>query len=594
MITVSELEDAKPDRLEVSAQRARSVAEELTRKANQATRASTALGTVWYGPDADTAVANLRAHHIDLVQARLAYGRIDAALSDFAGEVRSAQALLKSALQRANGIHATVSDDGVVRVGESVMKAHPDEAALKRQISEIADDVAKARSKASAADGLAAAALRGTVIPETPDVDAKPLLRNVPGDPKQVDAWWDGLTPAQRLTLITADPKRIGALDGVPAIDRDQANRLLLDRQQETVDASLGPKKERFEEIEKLGQAGKGSPATLHEGLKLKDEIAALNEQADKLAFFERKLNEDRPAITTERKFLLKFDPAGDGRVIVAVGNPDTADNVATFVPGTEVAFDHNSLAFDRYVFNAGAIMQGDAARQDPNASTSVITWLDYEAPSFFKPGDTVPYVKEPSTTTALGLARFQTGLRATHEGKPSHNTVLGHSFGGTTVGFVADKVGLDVDNIVFVAAPGSGQGLFGDAGDFKPGLGQDGQRRVPRVFATVAKNDPISTVAGFGQGADLPAPVPLPVRLSTNGADPTEPGYGATVFRSDPGPDSIANFNVHESYWDGYNSPGEHKLLPGNDNPGQVNQFRDNFAKITTGRADQVTIAQS
>lgn len=33
--------------------------------------------------------------------------------------------------------------------------------------------------------------------------------------------------------------------------------------------------------------------------------------------------------------YLLGFSTADDGRAIVAKGNPDTADNVATFIPGT-------------------------------------------------------------------------------------------------------------------------------------------------------------------------------------------------------------------------------------------------------------------
>ena len=43
-------------------------------------------------------------------------------------------------------------------------------------------------------------------------------------------AWWAGLTPAARQAAIAADPAGVGALDGVPAAARDQANRLLLDQ----------------------------------------------------------------------------------------------------------------------------------------------------------------------------------------------------------------------------------------------------------------------------------------------------------------------------------------------------------------------------
>lgn len=44
---------------------------------------------------------------------------------------------------------------------------------------------------------------------------------------------------------------------------------------------------------------------------------------------------EAAPEGTRDELFLLKLDPAGNGQAIVSIGNPDTATNVATLVPGT-------------------------------------------------------------------------------------------------------------------------------------------------------------------------------------------------------------------------------------------------------------------
>ncbi|ADD40380.1 alpha/beta hydrolase [Stackebrandtia nassauensis] len=582
MVTVSELENARPEQLEGSARAARKVSVDLGEHINRTSRAWSALQATWYGPDAHTAGANLHHHRLDLTQARLAYGRIDSALSDFAGELRQAQKLLKSALARADGIHATVTDDGTVRVSDEVMKgkSSAERANIKAQLKTIADDIAKARTRAVTADRQAVAQLTGVSMPDGPDIDATPLLKDVPTDPQLVKKWWDGLNPDQRVALITADPKRIGGLDGVPAIDRDQANRLYLDNEQEQLAARKRAAQARIAEIQRLGDQGKGSPALLSEALELQKKIAGFDEKAKQLNHFEEKLNESDPRSSTERRFLLKFDPAGDGRAIVAVGNPDTADNVATFVPGTGT-----TIADDTNLFNRGAIMQSDATLRDPTATTSVITWLDYEAPSFVSFGPEPGPATTGSAETATDLAQFQNSLRFTHEGPRSRNTILGHSYGATVVGYVADRQGLDVDNIVFVASPGSGQGLAGDAGDFRKGLDKDNRLRVPTVFATRAENDPIQAVSGAGGGL-----------AGTNGPDPTEEGFGAKVFRSDPGTTLLPRpqgdnrgewgyGGAHSDYWNGPNNPESIYERP------QVNEARDNFSRIITGMDDQVTV---
>lgn len=37
------------------------------------------------------------------------------------------------------------------------------------------------------------------------------------------------------------------------------------------------------------------------------------------------------------RAYLIRLDPSGDGKAVVAIGNPDDAANVVTHVPGTGV-----------------------------------------------------------------------------------------------------------------------------------------------------------------------------------------------------------------------------------------------------------------
>ena len=47
-------------------------------------------------------------------------------------------------------------------------------------------------------------------------------------NPTDVKRWWDGLSPDERQIYLTAWPDKVGALDGLPAADRDAANQLAL------------------------------------------------------------------------------------------------------------------------------------------------------------------------------------------------------------------------------------------------------------------------------------------------------------------------------------------------------------------------------
>jgi hypothetical protein len=124
------------------------------------------------------------------------------------------------------------------------------------------------------------------------------------------------------------------------------------------------------------------------------------------------------------------------------------------------------------------------AARTAGSPSTSVITWDGYAAPqSIF------PQAAEDKWADGAkqDLDRFQDGLRASHEGAPAHNTVIGHSYGTTVVGHAARDGDLNADDVVFVASPGVG---VSNADQLHlDGVPQDQVGR--HVHSTVAQHDP-------------------------------------------------------------------------------------------------------
>jgi alpha/beta hydrolase family protein len=231
------------------------------------------------------------------------------------------------------------------------------------------------------------------------------------GHPAEAHEWWQLLTPQQRELYLTAFPERIGALDGLPAADRDRANRLAL----RIAHATAG------EEHDRRGAA--------------------------------------RTQMLLGRLEAAQLDPAGaplllldldnrrgtDGQAVVAVADPDRARHQAVVVPGVTATLDGFTGELDR----AGRIRDtADALTPDIPADVSVVAWLGYDAPG----QDVTAVTGQRAEAGAPALSAFVASLRETH---PGHVTVIGHSYGSTVVGVAAAHAGLRADDVVAVGSPG-------------------------------------------------------------------------------------------------------------------------------------------
>jgi hypothetical protein len=405
------------------------------------------LHAAWSGAAADAAVARLEVFRRRLVLFRLLCWRADQALSEFAAALQRARALLERARARAAGAEPALDDP----------------------------DLADALRVAASADGSATARLAElSVVPVAPATLTRP---DCTATPARVRQWWAGLSAAERMWLLAAEPASVAGLDGIPAADRDLANRLLLaDRRDQLLRG--------------------GADAGRLRGL-------------DRLA---GRLEDERGP----RAYLMGLDVSGDGRAVVAFGDPDRAANVLTHVPGMTsdlASLDHELVRAERVATRA--------AELGPAAGTSSLVWLDYDAPDFLQEA----WSARPAEEGAAGLRRFQDGLRATHDGPAARQTVLGHSYGSLVVGKAATGA-LDADGVIFVGSPGVGV-------DSAAGL------TIPadRVFSSTSISDPIQ------YGAVSPATVArhlLPGPPVTGPADdlwfghnPSDPAFGARVFGS-------------------------------------------------------------
>lgn len=410
--------------------------------------------------------------------------------------------------------HYDIGADGsVISRGLSYAEQHDpgyqETRRLKHQ--EIVFEIERVMRTAADIDADLAVVLRqagGTVAHPGGDGQRSRLDPPSSKDPEDIHDWWMGLSDEERDELIETRAAWVGSADGIPVVDRDHANRIVLREQKSDLEAQI--QQLRVAPVSP-GRAGVGKRQALAR------QIGEIQTKLRGIEAIEKKL--DDPAGTPENKrhYLLGVSTQNAGQAIVSVGNPDTADNTATYVPGLGSGLDGINTDMER-----GDMMQRAAARAGAE-NTAIVTWVGYDAPQgLFEAGE-----EKYAANAKDDLARFQDGLRATYESpQPSTNTLIGHSYGSVVVGHtMRDYGGADVDQAILVASPGTGV-------DHARDLHIGGEN----VFAVTDDKDVINYVH-------------LPV-IPDHGLSPVWDDYGATTFESDSG-EWMASMEAHSAYWD-------------------------------------------
>ncbi|MDG4763728.1 alpha/beta hydrolase [Solwaraspora sp. WMMD406] len=425
---------------------------------------------------------------------------LDQILSGYAERLARAKSVLAGWVDTADRLGLSIDRDG--RVWADPARTRPDGPTLAAA-RRVADGIGTALALAATADADAASRLDAVATaadqgwPERP-----PPTRPAAGaDPAAVRDWWLALDDAARRWLIRHDPGWLGGLDGIPAAARDQANRSVLARERELLlaerDRLLARETVPWDSVPELRRIDRL--------------LAGLDRVTDRLA-----------AESGPRAYLLDVaggaawtgdGPRSTGRVVLALGDPDQADNVLTYVPGMGSGLDRVAGELDRT-----ERVLGRCQELAPTELTAAVLWLDYAAPAFVDEAASAG----PAERAADDLLRFQQGLRATGHDDAAELTVLGHSYGSLVVGTAARAPGMPVDNLVFVGSPGVG---VDHVDELAMPAGQ--------VWATTATNDVIRHAAVPGWWSDD--------RLWF-GHDPNDPGFGARVFAGDPA--------GHLGYW--------------------------------------------
>ncbi|MER6105361.1 alpha/beta hydrolase [Streptomyces sp. NPDC001832] len=448
-----------------------------------------------------------------------------------------------------------------------------------REAHEIDERYSSALNKLKAAPGLTVDTKTWADVALDADAVSQAahnyLEKHLPLDktPAERKEWWDHLGKEQRAEYISAFPELIGNLDGIPALARDEANR------------------ENLQML--IGQLdGKRDDAS-------RDMLGGL-----------KKIQEKLEKGSEPPMYLLGIGGEGNGRAIIAYGNPDTADNVSAYVPGLGTKLD---AEFADGTVNRALQTALGAQEADPSSRTSSIVWLGYDAPqatpSDLASGRSVMFTND-AEAGAPDYNAFMEGISATHEGGDPRVTAIGHSYGSLTVGLAAQEEGgiPGADDIILVGSPGTGAD---NAQDLNVGKGH--------VFVGAADNDIVTKLpnheeasgmatgaagggsAGFVLGAGIAGPPGAVIGggagaivggiggyMAQNaqtdpsehwfGTDPASRDFGATRFMVDDGSTIVEDrgeMSAHSNYF----------------NPDKDQASADNIAKIVVGKSGKIIL---
>ena len=325
--------------------------------------------------------------------------------------------------------------------------------------------------------------------------------------PEDVRKWWDSLGQDQKGQLIAQHPPELGNLNGISAVVRDAVNRAVLNADLNSTD------------VKRYRNAVRTRDGLDYDG---------------------------GPECPNQRPVMLwAYDPLafhGLGKAAIAIGNPDYARNTALIVPGNGSSVAQGWMT--RHVDAINLYDQSLAA--DPKGHyASVIAWMGFEAPH----GASDIRVSEPGLArkgSAL-LAADVNGLWVTHNSlTPQHITVIGHSYGSTTVADAFAQHNMRANDAVLLGCPGTD--LAQSATDFRLDGG--------RVYVGSASTDPITWIGESsgapvewlkghlgGSGIHLPPDAGL-------GRDPAGDNYGSIRFRAEVPDCESANERHHSHYY--------------------------------------------
>lgn len=385
---------------------------------------------------------------------------------------------------RVPGVDALVAD-----LEQSVL----DEAkATLTQLNSLRSDYSDCLRRALS--GLAPTSQDGTAEPKPEE----PMQFPAPGtSAEDANRWWRALSRGQQDRLTAAHPPELGNLNGIPVDVRSAINKAVMN-----------------DDLHR----GEGDAARYNNARRTQEGLAAAAAAKD--------LHGHPPEV-----FLLRYQPeafGGEGAAAIAMGNPDTAANTAVLVSGAGANVREGTLAEPD-----GVHLYEESNHADWAKPTAVVVWVGYDAPNTaFDPG-----LYEPSMARrgARLLAAEVNALAVTHQGEPTHMTVVGHSYGSTVVSDAA-TYGMRTNDVVLLGSPGTDRAH--SAADFRLPPGG-------HLYVGAASGDAVTWAPAHLRTG------PLALSLGGLGDDPAVDGFGSTRFKAEVPGYSVNPINDHMHYFD-------------------------------------------
>nr|BFF22128.1 hypothetical protein GCM10025732_00930 [Glycomyces mayteni] len=357
-ITYSGLREADFDRLATVAETWKTMADTLESEAGTVEdlkRADSAdLGSEnWDGDTAELGRDKIRELVVAFDDRSAEARRVWTAITDAVEEFNACRSELQGWIDEAPSRGVVIADDGTVTT------PHTASTQQQQQVLIVREEIDALLERATAADEAlkAAVGIWAGTFSESERLDLIHQAEDEAGElqdlidsgasPDAVNDWWNGLSEAERLGVLEGSPALIAGLDGVPTGTRDAANRDLLeaelDRYSPTLDGDIASLEDQIAELEgdwdDIVASDDRERAMELEDLQAElERLETQRDQRDSLASLQEAIAGQAPS--GQEYLLLGYDSAADGKAIVSVGNPDTADNTAVYVPGTGADLD--------------------------------------------------------------------------------------------------------------------------------------------------------------------------------------------------------------------------------------------------------------
>jgi hypothetical protein len=338
-------------------------------------------------------------------------------------------------------------------------------------------------------------------VPKLQELIGLPALGKSAED---VNGWWRSLSQEQKDRLIAEHPPDLGNLNGIPVDVRSQINEAVMNDDLHRVeDTAKEYGASASDVLSTPGNRGLSATAIVryNNARRTRDGLVASAAAKD--------LRGNPPEV-----FLLRYQPeafGGVGAAAIAIGNPDTAANTAVLVDGSGSGVREGTLAD-----TDGVRVYEESTRADWAKQTAVVMWVGYDAPN------TVfdPRLYEPNAARTGGrlLAADVNALAVTHQGSPTHMTVVGHSYGSTVVSDAA-TYGMRTNDVVLVGSPGTDRAH--SAADFH--LSRGGH-----LYVGAASGDAVTWSPGRVR------PGLIGPTLGGLGDDPAVDGFGSTRLKTE------------------------------------------------------------